>query len=227
MSKRIGIVGGVGAASTIEYYSRIIRKYHERNNDWNYPEIIIYSLSHGKFKKSEDEKNIDQYVEYIMQSIEALITAKVDFIAFAANSPHMVLEQVQSQIKIPIISALESAVNKARELQFKKALLMGIKFTMQSNFSQKRFSKENIELITPNESEQDEIQRIIDEELVNSIIRPESREKLLSITANYKIDGVVLGCMRLPLILHDGLKSIRFIDTLDLHTTDILNYALS
>lgn len=227
MAKRIGIVGGIGAASTIEYYSRIARKYQERYNDLNYPEIVIYSLSHGRFKEYEQKRDIEKYLEYIMHSIEALTSAGADFIAFAANSPHMVLEQVLTKTNLPIVSALESAVKRAKELNFKYALLMGIKFTMESDFFQRRFYDDGITLITPQEEEQNEIQQIIDKEISQSIICPETRNRLLSIVSNYKIDGVVLGCMRLPIILHDGMNGIRFIDTLDLHTTDILNYALS
>ena len=65
MRRKIGIIGGVGYQSTIEYYSRIMNKYSRKYNDMDYPEIIIHSLSHGKFKKYEDDLQLNEYVDYI------------------------------------------------------------------------------------------------------------------------------------------------------------------
>jgi aspartate racemase len=227
MRKPIGLLGGVGYATTIEYYGRIMRKYQAQVGDLDLPEMVVYSLSHGPFKRYEDARDTDAYVSYIMQGIRALVAAGADFVALAANSPHMVLDQLRGETPVPIISALDSAVHRAIELRMTRALLMGIRFTMQSTFFQDRFAKEHITLVAPSSEDQEVIQRIIDEELVRSVINPNSRNRLLEIVSRHQIDGVVLGCMRLPLILSDGMNGVRFVDTLDLHTTDILTYALA
>lgn len=226
MSKRIGIIGGVGPPSTIEFYSRIIKKYHERFNDLNYPEMVIYSLSQGCFKDFEDQREVGKYKEYIMQGINALVMANAEFIAFAAISPHKVADNIRNEINIPIISAVDSVVNHIKKIGVKKALLLGIKFTMQSDFFQKRFANDNIELITPRLEHQDVIQNIIHGELVKSIVKDESRNKIMSIVREYNVDTVILGCYRLPVLLKGKQNTINFIDSIDLHTSDVLNYAI-
>jgi aspartate racemase len=226
MKKRIGLIGGVSSQSTIEYYTRIMEKYSTRYNDMEYPEIVIYSLSHGRFKKYEDNRQLKEYVEYIYQGIKALECSKVDFIAFAANSPHSVLDQIRKFTTIPIISALDSAFTEAKRLKLSKVLLLGIKYTMQSSYFQNRFSDGGINVIVPTLEDQDEIHSIIYDELMKGIIKDSSKQKLYVLIEKYPVDGVVLGCMKLPIILKNGDSQIKFVDTLDLHTTEIINAAL-
>jgi len=226
MRKRIGLIGGVSHQSTIEYYSRIMNKYSNKHNDMNFPEVVIYSLSHGKFKKYEDNLQINNYVEYICEGVKSLENAKVDFIAFAANSPHSVIDQIKNFTSLPIISALDSAATEAKRLQFSNALLLGIKYTMQSNFFQKRFTACGINIIVPSLEDQDKVHSVIYDELMKGDVKNSSKQNLYTLIEKYPVDGVVLGCMKLPLILKNGDSPIKFVDTLDLHTTDILNAAI-
>lgn len=226
MRKRIGLIGGISHQSTIEYYSRIMNKYSTRFNDMEYPEIVIYSLSHGRFKNFEDNNLLDEYFDYICQGIKALELSKVDYIALAANSPHSVIDRIKAFTSIPIISALDSAFNEAQRLKFSKVLLMGIKYTMQSSYFQNRFAEGGINVIVPGIEDQDKIHSIIYDELMKGRINESSKQKLYEIIDGYTADGVVLGCMKLPLILKNGESEIKFVDTLDLHTTDIINAVL-
>ena len=226
MRKRIGLIGGVSHQSTIEYYSRIMQKYNDLYNNMDYPEIVIYSLSHCRFKRFEDEHLIDEYVEYIAQAVKALEKSDVDFIAMAANSPHSVIDKIREKTKLPIVSALDSAFEEAKKMCLSKVLLIGIKYTMQSTFFLERFASGGIEVIVPTEEDQDTIHSIIYDELMKGIAADSTKQKLFTIIKKYPVEGVLLGCMKLSIILKNGESSIRFIDTLDLHTTDILKTSL-
>ena len=108
-----------------------------------------------------------------------------------------------------------------------KLLLLGIKFTMQSSFYQNYCKTLGIEVITPTEAEQDEINAIIFDELVVGLFKQESKVKLKQIINNYKVDGVILGCTELPLILNQKESEVKLLDTVELHTEATLNYYLS
>lgn len=155
--KKIGILGGISHHTTIEYYNRIMDLYKLKYNNLDYPEIIIYSLSHGLFKAYEDAQDIERYVDYISQGIECLIKSGAELIALAANSPHRVFHRLGKRFDVPMISAVESVLLESQRLEIKKGLLLGIKFTMQSTFYQDRFKQAGIELITPSNSEQNVI----------------------------------------------------------------------
>jgi aspartate racemase len=227
MTKRIGILGGISAESTKEYYSRIIRGYYERRHDDHYPETVIFSLDFQRFTDFENAGDRPGYIAEIMSGIRALESAGVDFVIMAANSPHAVFDDVAAQARVPMLSIVRVTAEEARARGLRKLLLLGIKFTMQSSFYQDTCRELGIEVITPSEAEQDEINRIIFDELTRGIFKDASRARLLAIIGQYPADGVILGCTELPLILKQQDTSMVLLDTLELHTQAALDYALT
>ena len=224
--KRIGILGGISHHTTIEYYSRILNLYRSLYNDINYPEIVIYSLSHGRFKGYEDTNRMDDYVDYISQGINGLIHSGAQIIALAANSPHRVINELKNRFDVPIISAIDSAYHEAQRLNIQKGLLLGIKFTMQSTFYQKRFKEGGIDLITPDNQEQEIINDIIFNKFNGLTIDQPSIDTILNIISGYPVDGVILGCMRLPVFFNEQTADgVTLVNTLDRHIEEILENA--
>ena len=224
--KKIGILGGMSSESTTKYYNLILQKYYDRYQDYYYPEILIYSLNFQKVIDYElgDDEGI--YVDYLMTGINSLQNGGVDFIIIAANSPHAVYDDLVQLSKIPILSIVKATAERAQQKNLKKLLLLGIKFTMQSSFYQDFFVKLNMQIITPSEPEQDTINQIIFDELVIGNFTEESKQKLLNIINNYEVDGVILGCTELPLILRQKDTNIKLLDTVEIHVEEALNYYL-
>ncbi len=225
--KRIGILGGMSYESTIKYYELILQKYYEKCGDYNYPEVIIFSLNFQKVIDYElgDDKMV--YIEYLMNGIKSLENAGVDFVIMAANSPHAVYEDLEELANVPILSIVKATTEKALTENMKTLLLLGIKFTMRSTFYQDYSKKLGIKVITPSNQEQDEIDKIIFSELVIGLNKQESKNRLLEILNSYEIDGVILGCTELPLILNHKDTKIKLLDTIELHVEAAFNYYLS
>ena len=221
---RIGILGGMSYESTIKYYDQIMVKYFEKKHDYDYPEVIIFSLNFQRVIDLEHSGNKRGYVNYLIEGIKALEQAGASFIVMAANSPHAIYEDLVQLAKVPILSILKATAEKAHQGNLKKLLLLGIKFTMQSNFYQEYFAKEGIEVITPTEEEQDNLNRIIFEELVIGVFKDDSKNEVLRIINNYKTDGVILGCTELPLIISQEDARITVLNTLNLHAEAVLNH---
>jgi len=224
--KKIGILGGMSYESTIRYYDLLLQKYFDEYNDYNYPEILIYSLNFQKVIDYELGNDKPKYVEYLMSGINSLQNGGADFIIMAANSPHAVYDDLIQKANLPILSIVEATAEKALEMRLNKLLLIGIKFTMQSSFYQRIFENSNMQVITPVDFEQDLIDKIIFDELVIGKFKNESKQKLLSIIHNYKVDGVILGCTELPLILHKNDSNTKLLDTIEIHVEKTLKYAM-
>ena len=225
--KKIGILGGMSYESTIKYYDLILQKYYDRYQDYYYPEILIYSLNFQKvidYELGDDERI---YVDYLMEGINSLQKGGVDFIVMAANSPHAVYDDLVQLSKIPILSIVKATAERAQQENLKKLLLLGIKFTMQSSFYQEFFAKSDMEVITPSDSEQDIINKIIFDELVIGKFTKESKQMLLKIVNDYKVDAVILGCTELPLILQQNDTDLILLDTVELHVEAVLKYCLN
>ena len=226
MSKRIGILGGISHESTAKYYTLLHEKYHARLGDYHYPEVVVFSLDFQRFTDHENTDR-DAYVEYIMHGVRGLEDAGAELTVMAANSPHAVYREVSEAASVPMISISDATAEKAAELGLERVLLLGIKFTMQSTFYQEKLGEHGIAVMTPDEEEQDEINRIIFDELVIGVHKEESKNRLLEIMGGYPVDGVILGCTELPLIIGEGDTELAVLDTVDIHVEATLDYALS
>ena len=225
--KRIGLLGGISHESTAAYYTRLHHRYYERHRNYHYPEIVIYSLDFQKFTDMENKAQPEEYIEYILSGVIALHNAGADFALMAANSPHAVFPEVAAGAPLPILSIVESTIQRAKSLRLEKLLLLGIRFTMQKNFYADAGLESGIEVITPLEADQTVVNELIFNELVVGEIRQSSRTRLVELISSYEVSGVILGCTELPLILSDQDCDLPLLDTLELHVQAALDHALA
>lgn len=219
-------MGGISHESTIKYYEFILKKYFARKRDYHYPEVVIFSLDLAKLVGFEERGDIDGYIGYLGNAIKSLERAGAEFILIAANSPHSVFDILQKRASVPLLSIVEITALQAKRLKLKKLLLIGIKHTMQSPFYRDVFLKQGIEVITPSEEEQAEINNVIFKELVLGIHKNTTRKKLLDIISRYDEDGVILGCTELSLAINQEDTKIKLLNTLELHAMAALEYSL-
>ena len=230
--KTLGIIGGVGPESTIDYYRAIIALYRERKIDGSYPPLIINSIDLKKVVDLITRNDLKGAANYLLDEILKLARASADFGLIAANTPHIVFDEVQSQSPIPLISIVETTYAAAKARALKRLALVGTRFTMQGVFYPKVFSREGIELVTPDPDDQEYIHNKYMNELILGKFLPETRAGLLAVVdrLNKKIDldGVILAGTELPLILRDAAHNgIPFLDTTKIHVEAAVNEMLS
>jgi len=226
MAKRIGILGGISHESTARYYNLIHEKYYARRGDYHYPEVVVYSLDFQRFTDHENGDR-DTYIEYIMHGVRGLEAAGAELVVMAANSPHSVYDDVSRMARVPVLSITDVTLLRARDLGLRRLLLLGIKHTMQGTFYQEAGRSHGIHVVTPGEREQEEVDRIVFDELVIGVTRDESRGRLLDIVDAYPVDGVILGCTELPMLLRRGDGRLPMLDTVEIHVEAVLDHALS
>jgi aspartate racemase len=230
--KIVGIVGGIAPESTIEYYRLIIASYREEIQDGSYPQIIINSIDLKKMLSLVEANELVKLTEYLVGEVQRLKRAGADFGLMAANTPHIVFDEVRRRSPIPLLSIVEATCEAAKGLGLKRLGLFGTRFTMQGRFYADVFSREGIKLAVPALQEQDYIHGKYMNELVQGRFLPETREGLLEVVDRMKeregIDGVILGGTELPLILLDeGKRGIPFLDTTRIHVKAVVERLLS
>jgi aspartate racemase len=230
--KTLGIVGGLGPESTIQYYRTIIALYRERTGDGSYPELIINSIDLKKGVDLVERDQRNELVSYLLREVEKLALASAHFGLIAANTPHIVFDNLHGQSPIPLLSIVECACAAAKARELKRLALFGTRFTIQASFYAKVFSREAIELVPPDPADQDYIHDKYMNELVNGIFLPETRNNLLAIVDRMKqkidIDGVILAGTELPLILRDDTHhGIPLLDTMKIHAQAAVERMLS
>ena len=205
--KKIGILGGISAASTVQYYNKILDLYYEIKKDYYYPEICIESLNFQYFTDFENRNGHGRTIrKYIMKGIaQSGIRPAPDIIHKCQQILHIPYSNaIEKEASVPMLSIVDSVGKYARKNKMKKLLLTGIKYTMQGSFYRDELKSQGIEVISPSDGDQDIINHIIFDELARNNIKASSQERFLSIvekySARYSLDGVILGCTELPML---------------------------
>ena len=229
--RTIGMIGGIGPESTIDYYRSIIARYRARRPDGGYPHVIINSLDVDKGLAMLDAGRLDELANYLAAGLELLVRAGADLGFIAANTPHLVFDDVQQRSAIPLLSIVRATSDRARALGLKKVGLFGTGFTMRASFYPKEFQRAGIALVLPKESEREFIHRKYIGELLNNQFLPETRTELLRIAHRMKaedgVEALILAGTELPLLLRDsGDTGIEFLDTTVIHVEAIVDALL-
>src|SRR6516164_2697305 len=197
-----GMIGGLGPESTIDYYRSIIARYRERKPEGGSPRILINSLDVDKGITMLDAGRLDALADYLASGLEPLVRAGVDFAFIAANTPHLVFDELQRRSPIPLVSIVHATADRAIALGLKKVGLFGTGFTMRASLYPGEFQRAGIALVIPTEAEREQIHRIYIGELLKNQFLTDSREATLGIAHRMKAEdgaeAIVLAGTELP-----------------------------
>lgn len=229
MHKRIGILGGMSPESTVAYYEYITRTYTERFGDYGYPEILIYSVSFQSYVDWPNQDRWDLVADGLSQAAQKLVAAGADVILIATNTMHLVFDEVQARVEVPMLSLLEATAEAIQRRGLSTVGLLGTRFTMEKSFYQDALAGHGISTLVPDAGDRAYVNRVIYDELVAGQIRDESRAGYLSIIrklAEQGAQGIVLGCTEIPLLVDEASAGIPLFDTTQIHAEAALNYAI-
>lgn len=229
--RTVGILGGLGPESTIDYYRGIIARYCERAKRPEYPHIVINSLDVDKGIAMLDAGQLEELTNYLSAGIEALAEAGAEFGLIAANTPHIVFDEVEGRSPIPLVSIVRAAADHARALGMKRVGLLGTGFTMRADFYRKAFERAEIMLVVPAESERDYVHGIYIGQLLKNQFLPETRNEVLRIANRMKtedgLQAILLAGTELPILLRGCTEpDITFLDTTAIHVEAIVDELL-
>jgi aspartate racemase len=227
-----GIIGGLGPESTIDYYRSIIARYRTRKPGAGYPHVIVNSLDVDHGIALLNASRLAELADYIATGIEALMRAGADFGLIAANTPHLVFDEVQHRSGIPLLSIVRATADHAKAHGLKKLGLFGTGFTMRASFYPEEFERAGMVLVRPTEQEKELIHRKYLDELLNNQFLPETRTQILSIAQRMKdedgIEALVLAGTELPLLLRESPPAgMELLDTTMIHVEAIVDKLLS
>lgn len=145
----VGIVGGLGPESTIDYYRRILEVW-ARDDPTTAPSIVIDSLDVRRALYLV-ERDRSALTEYLLASLRRLAGAGVDFAAMSANTPHIVFDDLAARAPVPLISMVEVCAHEARQRGLRRLGLLGTRFTMEGPFYPAVCARYGIAVVTPND----------------------------------------------------------------------------
>jgi aspartate racemase len=221
----VGLIGGLGPESTIDYYRRILQVWEQRHPKSS-PSIVIDSLDvqRGLALVASDRPGL---TEYLFGSVRRLAGAGVDFIALTANTGHIVFDELAARSPVPMLSIVEVCAEEARRRGLRRLGLLGTRFTMEAAFYPAVFSRSGIEVVPPSETERLAIHDRYVGELLEGEFRDETREWMVALIARLRdeerVDGIILGGTELPLLLRSpAIAGLPALDTTALHVDAIV-----
>lgn len=224
--QRIGIIGGLGPESTLDYYRLIIDAFKQAGGGFNYPEVIIHSLDLGRFMHLVEEDRWPEIAEWLAATAESLARAGADFAAIASNTPHLVFDEVQARSPLPLVSIVQAALDQARSRGFSRPGLLGTRLTMGSDLYQRAFGPAGLKIAVPLPDDQELIHQRLFSEIELGIIKDSTRQELLAVIdrmiTDQQVDSVILGCTELPLILDMPEHGVPLLDTTKIHVKAIV-----
>jgi aspartate racemase len=221
----VGLVGGLGPESTIDYYKRILEAW-EKGHPRSAPAIVIDSLDVQQAIRLVESDRAG-LTEYLLASIRRLAGAGVDFVALTANTPHLVFDELAAGSPVPLLSIVEVCADEARRRALRRLLLLGTRFTMEAPFYPDVFARYGVEIVSPDDQTRTWVHERYLGELLNGEFRDDTRHRFVALVGRLRdghaIDGVILGGTELPLLLPEStIGGLPALDTTALHVAAIV-----
>jgi aspartate racemase len=221
----VGIVGGLGPESTIDYYRRILQAW-ERQDPATMPSIVIDSLD-VQLALRLVASDRPALIEYLVASVRRLAGAGVDFVAMTANTPHIVFDEIAAVSPVPLLSIVEVCAEEARRRGLRRLALLGTRFTMDAPFYPAVCARHGIVVVPPSDPDRVWVHQRYVGELLKGEFREETRREFIGLVSRLRnehgIDGVILGGTELPLLLLTPvIADVPALDTTALHVAAIV-----
>jgi aspartate racemase len=228
--KTIGLIGGTGWVSSIEYYQFINREINRRLGGQQAARCILWSFNYGEIDVLINQKNdLESVYKMVKNAAEKLESCGADCILLCANTLHMYADRLRTEINIPLIHIAEATASEINKAGLRKVAVLGTKFTMEKDFYRSKLAESAIEMMIPGNEDREFIHNTILGELLKDILKPETKSLFLEIINNLILngtEGIVLGCTEIPLLIKQEDVAVPVFDTTFIHSTAAVDFAL-
>ncbi len=215
MSKHIGIVA-CSAEGAALCYRTIAAEGAELFGLHGHPELSLHTHSLADYARCLDRGDRVGIGELMLSSARKLAAAGADFLICPDNTIHQAMDHVEPRSPLPWLHIAEVVAETAVARGYRHLGITGTAWLVESEVYPEKLEARGIGHLCPTDAERDEIHRIIMDELVRGIFRPEAVAYFQQMFARLKsagCDAVVLGCTEIPLIMNDANSPLPTLDS--------------
>jgi len=229
--KTIGLLGGMSWESTVSYYQAINQGVKQALGGLHSAKVVLHSVDFAEIEALQHRGEWDETGRILSEAARSVEAGGADFLLICTNTMHKVADQIQAAIDIPILHIADATAEVLRQDGIQRVGLLGTRFTMEQPFYKSRLTDHfGIEVLVPDESERDDVHRIIYSELCLGKIESSSRTRYLEIIASLEQCGaqaVILGCTEIALLVSPSDTTTPLYDTTAIHAARAVREALS
>lgn len=228
--KTIGLLGGMSWESTQTYYRLLNEGVKTRLGGLHSAKIVLYSVDFADIEALQHKGDWGATARILSDAALSVQKAGADFLMIGTNTMHKVAPEIEQAIGIPLLHIADATAQVLKKDGATRIGLLGTRFTMEQAFYRERLEATGIDVLTPNESQRDEVHRVIYEELCQGEIKPDSRHTYLDIVSSLSGRGaqaVILGCTEIGLLISQADTEVPLYDTTEIHAAQAVELALA
>jgi aspartate racemase len=215
MPQHIGIVACSAEGSSL-CYRTICLEGAELLGAYDHPEVSMHTLPLAAYMRCIDRGDWQGVGELMLSSAQKLAQIGADFLICPVNTIHRALPYVEPRSPLPWLHIADVVAAQAVARGFRRLGLTGTRYLVESDVYPEQLAARGLEYVRPNAPEREEVNRIIMDELVHGVFKPEAVASLQRVIGRMKDEGcdaVVLGCTEIPLIMNDSNSPLPTLDS--------------
>ena len=228
--KTLGLIGGMSWESTVPYYRTINRIVSERLGGYHSAKIVLYSVDFHDIEVLQHEGKWDESGDRLADAARAVRRAGADIIVLCTNTMHKVAERIECAVDVPLLHIADATAGRVKSAGLTRVGLLGTRFTMEEEFYRGRLERQHgLTVLTPPREQRDLVHAVIYDELCLGVVRDTSREAFRQIVSDLVargVQGVILGCTEIGLLLRPEDASVALFDTAAIHAETAARWAL-
>lgn len=227
--KTIGLIGGMSWESTQTYYRLINQKVREQLGGLHSARLVLYSVDFAEIEALQRQGDWQTAAQILGSAARSVEAAGAEFLVICANTMHKILPDIEQMVTIPFLHIADATARALKEDGITQVGLLGTRFTMEQAFYRERVEAHGIQVLIPEAAQRERVHSVIFDELCRGEIRTESKQDYLEIIAslaNRGVQGVILGCTEIGLLIQQPDTEVRLYDTTEIHAEQVVQLAL-
>lgn len=227
--KKIGLLGGMSWESSLDYYRILNELVKSKLGGSHSVKCLMYSFDFHEVEELQHKGQWEALTNLMVKEAKNLKIAGAECIVICTNTMHLMAPDIEKNTGLKVIHIADATGDEIIKRNVNKVLLLGTRFTMEGSFYKERLENKGIEVLIPDESDQQIIHDIIYNELILGVLKPESKQtyiKIINKMIEKGVTGVVLGCTEIPLLIKESDVAIEVFDTTEIHSRAAVEYAI-
>ena len=228
--KTIGLIGGMSWESTQFYYQQINEAVRQRLGGLHSAKLLLNSVDFAPIEKLQHAGDWGATAEILSQAAQSLEAGGADFFLICTNTMHVMADDVQAGVNIPLLHIADATARAVKEQGLKSVGLLGTRFTMEKEFYRGRLEKAHkLKVFVPDQTGREFVHNVIYDELVQGVIKDPSRQgykEVIQELVKEGAEGIVLGCTEIGLLVKKEDVSVPIFDTMEIHALAAVDAAL-
>jgi aspartate racemase len=228
--RTIGLIGGMSFESSAVYYRLVNEMVRERLGGLASAEVLMHSVNFADIVALQKAGRWSDAAARLADIAKRLETAGADCVLICTNTMHLVADDVQADISVPLIHIIDETAAALKAAGSSRPLLLATRYTMEHGFYSERMARNGVSVMVPEAEDRTAVHDIIFNELCAGIVRDSSRNKLMEIIERAKTSGadsVILGCTEICLILDPKALPLPGFDTTTIHAMAAIDFVLA